>query len=53
MPFCFSKVPLYFSRPESLSWRSGRKMKKKTAVFYCIMGSIHLQRAYPPNSSHR
>lgn len=52
MPFCFSKVPLYFFRPESLLWRSGRKMKK-TAVFYCIMGSIHLQRAYPPNSSHR
>lgn len=52
MPFCFSKVPLYFFRPESLSWRFGRKMKK-TAVFYCIMGSIHLQRAYPPNSSHR
>lgn len=52
MPFCFFKVPLYFFRPESLSWRSGRKMKK-TAVFYCIMGSIHLQRAYPPNSSHR
>lgn len=53
MPFCFSKVPLYFfSAGESLVALRPEN-EKKTAVFYCIMGSIHLQRAYPPNSSHR
>lgn len=51
MPFCFSKVPLYFfPAGESLV---ALRPEKNTAVFYCIMGSIHLQRAYPPNSSHR
>lgn len=53
MPFCFSKVPLYFFPAGESLVALRPENEKKTVVSYCIMGSIHLQRAYPPNSSHR